>query len=227
MAVPDNGDADIVHVLFHGIGTPGPGVSTEDQGYFVGKSLFLAVLDEMAGRPQVRLSFDDGYASDVEIALPAVIERGLHARFFPLAGQLGRPGYLSEAGVRELASAGMRVGSHGMRHRSWRGMDPRARQEELIEARRVLEEAAGSEIDTAACPFGAYDRTVLVALREQAYTTIFTSDRRRARAGAWLQPRYSVQRADTIQTVRDDILARPRLTTRARGALAARIKAWR
>jgi peptidoglycan/xylan/chitin deacetylase (PgdA/CDA1 family) len=227
MAMPDNGGAVIVHINFHGIGIPGTSVSAADQGYFVDKDLFFAVLDEIRGRPQVQLSFDDGYASDVEIALPAIIERGLHARFFPLAGQLGRPGYVSAAGVRELASTGMAIGSHGMRHRPWRGMDPQARQDELIEARRVLAAAADAPIDTAACPFGAYDRNLLAALREQAYATVFTSDRRRARAGAWLQPRYSVRQGDTIQAVRDDILARPPLTVRARGALAARLKAWR
>ena len=121
----------------------------------------------------------------------------------------------------------MAIGSHGMRHRSWRGMDPQARQDELVAARRVLAAAADAPVDTAACPFGAYDRKALAALREQSYTTVFTSDRRRARAGAWLQPRYSVRSGDTIQTVRDDILARPRLTVQARGALAARAKAWR
>lgn len=218
---------EIVHILFHGIGTPGLSVSSADEQYFVSKDLFITVLDEVRGQPGIELSFDDGYASDIEIALPALLERGLSARFFPLAGQLDRPGYLSTSGVRELAAAGMPVGSHGMRHRSWRHMDPQARREELTEARQTLARAAAAPVDTAACPFGAYDRTALAALREEGYQRIFTSDRRRAQPGAWLQPRYSVRRGDTLQTVRDTIITQPRLSARARGILVGQLKSWR
>jgi peptidoglycan/xylan/chitin deacetylase (PgdA/CDA1 family) len=225
--VPARPPGEIVSLCFHGIGAPAPGIRPEDEGYFIGSDLFLAVLDEVAGRPGVELSFDDGYASDVEIALPAIAERGMSARFFPLAGQLGEPGYVDTGGVRQLATAGMQVGTHGMRHRSWRGMDERTRHEELTRARDLLAEAAGTAVETAACPFGAYDRGALAALRGAGYVQVFTSDRRRARAGAWLQPRYSIRRTDTIQYVRDQILATRPMAERARGAMAARIKAWR
>jgi len=207
-----------VNIAFHGLGPPGPGIDT---------GLFLAVLDEVREYSWVELSFDDGYASDVEIALPALIARGISARFFPLAGRLGSTGHVSASGVRELAAAGMAIGSHGMKHCSWRGLGRRAMHEELVGARNRLAAAAGTPIDTAACPFGSYDRRVLAALREQGYARVFTSDRRRARTGAWLQPRYSVRRDDTIQTIRDDILAPQQFPGRIKSALSARVKAWR
>lgn len=223
------GQAPVVHVCFHGIGPPGSGVPAADEGYFVPEDLFLAALDligaEQAG--PVQLSFDDGYASDVEIALPALAERGLSARFFPVAGHLGRPGYLDASGVRELAAAAMIIGSHGMRHRSWRGLETRERQEELVEAREVLQAATGLPVESAACPFGAYDRRILASLREHGYAPVFTSDQRPARAGAWLQPRYTVRCTDTLASIRDGILRGPRFTQRARAAAAARVKAWR
>lgn len=227
ITVPDHADAEIVNICFHGVGVPGPGTEAGAEEYFISTDLLLAVLDEAGEHPSVEFSFDDGYASDVATALPALVERGLVARFFPLAGQLGRPGYVQADGVRELAAAGMTIGSHGMRHRSWRHMEPAARHEELIEARQVISAAAGAQVDTAACPFGAYDRRALVALREEGYATVFTSDRRRAQAGAWLQPRYSVRRYDTVQTLRDDVFAARPIPERARGAVAARIKALR
>jgi peptidoglycan/xylan/chitin deacetylase (PgdA/CDA1 family) len=225
--VPDRGHGEIVHICFHGIGAPGKGVSAADEGYFISTGLFFAVLDEVRAAPGVELSFDDGYASDVEVALPGLAERGLQARFFPVAAHLGRPGYVDADGIRALVSAGMTIGSHGMRHRSWRGMDAQTLDEELIQARRVLAETAQTAVDSAACPLGAYDRTVLAALRKNGYATVFTSDRRRASSGSWLQPRYSVRREDTIQAVRDEILSAPTPAQRARGALAARVKAWR
>ena len=52
-----------------------------------------------------------GIASDVEIALPRLVERGLRAEFFVLAGLLGTPDRLDRDGVRELLTAGMSIGS--------------------------------------------------------------------------------------------------------------------
>ena len=86
----------------------------------------------------------------------------------------------------------MTVGSHGMRHRSWRGLDAESEHEELTVARSVIGAAAQAPVTAAACPFGSYDRRVLGTLRRHGYAQVFTSDRRRARAGAWLQPRYSI-----------------------------------
>lgn len=217
----------IVGLCFHGIGHPPAGLEPDAHDYFVGTDLFLAVLDEAVHLPSVRLSFDDGYASDVQVALPALADRGLTATFFPLAGKLGRTGYLDEGGVRALSAAGMAVGSHGMTHRSWRGLDAESEHEELAVARSLIEAAAQAPVTTAACPFGSYDRRALGALRRHGYTQVFTSDRRRARAGAWLQPRYSVRRGDTLDTVRETILAPRPVSERVRCVAASRVKAWR
>ncbi len=218
---------EVTGLCFHGIGTPGAAVEDDAAGYFISRDLFLRLLDVAAERPDIDLTFDDGYASDVEVALPALGERKLTARFFPLAGRLGRPGYVSADDVRALAAAGMPVGSHGMRHRSWRGLDAPARAEEFVRARTVLAEAADAAVTTAACPFGEYDRQVLGSLRRLGYDRVFTSDRRRASAGGWLQPRYSVRASDTLDGVREGTLAPPALRRRIRDTAAGRAKAWR
>jgi peptidoglycan/xylan/chitin deacetylase (PgdA/CDA1 family) len=219
--------AEVIGICFHGVGVPGPGVEPDAAQYFVSRDLFLAMLDAVAGCASVDLTFDDGYASDVDVVLPALLERGMSARFFPIAGRLGSRGHLGADGVRELARAGMAVGSHGMRHRSWRGLDAASAREELAAARELIAAAAGQPVASAACPFGAYDRRVLRMLRRHGYAQVFTSDRRRARAGDWLQPRYSIQRGDTVRTVRQEILAPLPLTTRMRCAAAGRVKALR
>jgi peptidoglycan/xylan/chitin deacetylase (PgdA/CDA1 family) len=219
--------AEVVGICFHGVGVPSPALDAEAAGYFVSRDLFLAVLDEVAQHPAVDLTFDDGYASDAEIALPALRDRGLRARFFPLAGRLGSAGHVDQAAVRELAAAGMTIGSHGMQHRSWRGLDAASRHEELTVARAVIAEVAGQPVTSVACPFGLYDRRVLAALRDCGYAQVFTSDRRRASRGDWLQPRYSIVRTDTLQSVKENILAPRPLRERMRGSAAARVKALR
>lgn len=214
-------DRELRNVCFHGIGTPGRSVDDAEARYWVTHDDYLRILDEVAGWPAVALSFDDGNASDVEIGLPALVERGLSATFFVLAGRLGAPGSLTADAVRGLVEAGMPVGSHGMDHVSWRGLTDRLRERELVEAREAIAAIAGP-VTQAALPRGQYDRTALRWLRRLGYETVFTSDARPARAGAWLQPRYSVTRSDTPQALRDRALAPRPLRERA----VLELKGW-
>jgi peptidoglycan/xylan/chitin deacetylase (PgdA/CDA1 family) len=199
----------IVNVLFHGVGTPQRPLEPDEERYWVDRERFLRLLDELAERPEVWISFDDGNVSDVEIALPALQERGLRADFFVIAGRLGEPGSLNEEDVRELRRRGMGIGNHGMSHRPWRGMDPASRRVELVEARSRLAEVCGAPVEVAACPLGRYDRRVLGELRRLGYTRVFTSDRRHVRPEAWLQPRHSVRAEDTPRSLRTTVLRRP------------------
>jgi peptidoglycan/xylan/chitin deacetylase (PgdA/CDA1 family) len=219
---------EIINLSFHGVGTPpGPAREPGEHDYWVGRDAFLSLLDEVQGRDDVRLSFDDGNASDVEVALPALVEREMTADFFVLAGRLGIPGNVDLSGVRALRAAGMRVGTHGMDHRSWRGLDDDDLVTELVEARVAIAEAAASAVDAAALPLGQYDRTVLAALGRLGYRVVYSSDARRARAGAWFQPRYSVRAGDTPRSVQETVLAPPRAFERLRGHLAGLVKRWR
>jgi peptidoglycan/xylan/chitin deacetylase (PgdA/CDA1 family) len=204
----------VLNVCFHGVGTPARELEPGEAPYWVSEDSFHAILDELASWPSVRISFDDGNASDVQIGLPALVERGLRADFFVLAGRLGTAGSLDRDAVRELRENGMTIGSHGMQHRSWRAMAPSTRDAELVAARDRLAEAAGAPVDAAACPLGRYDRRLLADLRRLGYRRVFTSDRRPARPGAWLQPRYSVRDGDTPGSLRSQV--RPSLVARTR-----------
>ena len=207
-------NGSVINICFHGIGTPQRELEPGEDRYWVGEDLFHSVLDEVRTWPAVRLSFDDGNASDVEIGLPALLQRDLRADFFVIAARLGTPGSLDEAAVKHLHDSGMTVGSHGMWHRPWRGMDAATRHDELVAARDRLAAAAGADVSAAACPLGRYDRELLGHLRRLGYTRVFTSDRRRARSGAWLQPRYSVRGDDTPESLRAEALAGPGLLRR-------------
>jgi peptidoglycan/xylan/chitin deacetylase (PgdA/CDA1 family) len=175
----------------------------------------------------VRVSFDDANSSDVLIALPALLDRGLTAQFFLVAARLGSPGSLTVDDVRELSAKGMSIGTHGMSHRPWTGMTPAVREAELVTARRLLEGAAGVPVTEAACPLGRYDRRLLADLRRLGYRRVYTSDRATGRADGWLQPRFSVRREDTPQSLRAVLLTRPGLAGRARQHAKAAVKRMR
>jgi peptidoglycan/xylan/chitin deacetylase (PgdA/CDA1 family) len=216
-----------INLTFHGVGTPPRGLDPGEDRVWVSHGEFLALLDCAAGRDDVAISFDDGNLSDVEQALPALRARGLRATFFVVAGRLDQPHFLDETGVRALVDAGMDIGCHGMRHRPWRGLDEVALEEELVEAKAVLERAAGRPVTRAACPFGSYDRRVLRRLRGSGYQHVYTSDRGTARTGDFLQARNSVGPGDDPGVL--DGIARlevsPHTALRRRAKLA--IKRWR
>jgi peptidoglycan/xylan/chitin deacetylase (PgdA/CDA1 family) len=190
------------NICFHGIGTPDRELEPGEGTYWITRDQFEEILDYLAKRPSVRLSFDDGNASDVTIALPALARRGLRAAFFPVACRIGRTGSINRDGLRELVRHGMEIGSHGMHHQSWRRLPDAELDEELVRARAVIAEESGLAVDTAACPLGEYDRRVLARLRRLGYSRVFTSDRSTARPGSWLQPRYSVTADDSPESVR-------------------------
>lgn len=219
--------ATVTNVCFHGVGTPRRDLEPGEADYWIGRDAFLGILDELAGRPGVRISFDDGNASDVEIALPALVERGMTATFFLLAGRLDDAGSVHRDRVRALAAGGMPIGSHGMDHRSWRGLTADESRVELGEARDVLSEVSGTQVVEAALPLGRYDRGVLSELRRRGYDRVYTSDQTEARPDAWLQPRFSVRRHDTAATVHERILRARPFVQRAERRVAQLVKSLR
>ncbi|MEI7057896.1 polysaccharide deacetylase family protein [Nocardioides sp. CCNWLW239] len=198
--------AHVTNICFHGIGEPERELEPGEDRYWISQDAYEDILDALAGRPDVRISFDDGNRSDVTFGLPGLLTRGLSATFFVLAGRLGRPGSVDRLDIRLLRVAGMRIGTHGMDHVSWRGLDPAGVRRELIEARERITMAAGETVDEAALPLGRYDRTTLRHLRRLGYEHVYTSDRAHAVAGAWLQPRFSVTADDDGASVRSQIL---------------------
>jgi peptidoglycan/xylan/chitin deacetylase (PgdA/CDA1 family) len=216
-----------INLTFHGIGEPRRPLDEGEANVWVSREQFLAVLDFVAGAEDVRITFDDGNASDLVHALPALRERGLGATFFVVAGRLGEPAFLHEDGVRELAAAGMEIGCHGMRHQPWRGLGADALREELVAAKGILEAVVERPVTEAACPFGAYDRRVLRTLRGAGYRRAYTSDRGTTRPGDFLQARNSVGPGDPPDLLERiaSLDAAPHKTLPRRARLA--VKRWR
>lgn len=217
----------VINLCFHGVGAPHRRLEEGEEPYWITKDSFIGILDLVADRNDVSLSFDDGNQSDIEIGLPALVERGLAAEFFPIASRLDCPGSLGGDDLRGLVAGGMSVGTHGMHHQSWRGIRGRDLEEELDAARSVLAAVIGRDVRTAACPLGAYDRRLLGELRKRGYVRVLTSDRALANPDSWLQPRFSVRAADDLQSIRLLLTCRPSALARARTRARILAKRWR
>jgi peptidoglycan/xylan/chitin deacetylase (PgdA/CDA1 family) len=188
---------EVLNLCFHGIGTPGRELEPDEDLIWVEEEQFNELLEVIARFPTVRITFDDGNASDAAIALPMLRKHHLVASFFVIFGRIDQPGSLSSDDVRQLVAEGMTVGSHGMRHRPWREVNDAELRAELVDAATAIAGVTGEPVRDAACPFGSYDRRVLSALRATSFRRVYTVDGGAARADAWLQSRYTVRSADT------------------------------
>ena len=187
-----------IGLTFHGIGRPARNLSEGEADYWVGETMFLQVLDYVAAlqdKAHYAITFDDGNLSDHRIALPALTERGLTARFFVLTGRIGRQGSLGESEIGDLAAAGMAIGSHGVDHLPWPKLDNATLAAEVAGSRAVLSALLGRDVEEVGIPFGSYDARVLRALREAGYCCAWSSDSGRFSPACFLRPRTSL-RAD-------------------------------
>lgn len=190
------------NLTFHGLGPKPRALSAGEDAVWLDHDAFEEMLDAIEPGSSTWLTFDDGNASDLNLAVPSLLRRKLKADFFISTGKIGCEGYLNASQVREIANAGMGIGNHGNSHTSWRKFDDSGLSKELKKSREALEEIVGKPIDRASCPFGDYDRRVLRALRRAGYSRVYTSDGGIADTSRWLQPRTSLHRHDSPDTIR-------------------------
>lgn len=194
--------ADVLNLCFHGIGAPGRELEVDEAQYWVEAEQFDELLGVIRRHPSIRITFDDGNASDVTHALPALVRHNLTATFFVVAGRLDQPGSVSRDDVKTLVASGMTIGSHGLAHRPWRSVGTEELRAEMG-ASSILADITSVPVRQAACPFGSYDRRVLSALRDHGYARVYTVDEGHARETAWLQSRYTIRSCDSPAVIEE------------------------
>jgi peptidoglycan/xylan/chitin deacetylase (PgdA/CDA1 family) len=197
-------------LTFHGLGHPPRTLPAEEEECWVETQTFASILDVVKGRGNARITFDDANESDYTIALPLLCERKLSATFFVVSDRIDQPGYLSRAQIQELQAAGMTIGSHGKQHRMWTQLPVEQLHEEIVNAKSQLERICGQSITEAACPFGAYNRTVLRKLRESGFLRIYTSDGGPASVRASVLARNTVVNSDDAHRAKEMVTDVPR-----------------
>jgi peptidoglycan/xylan/chitin deacetylase (PgdA/CDA1 family) len=211
----------------HGIGRPRRQLAASEQRVWIDEPFFHAILDFAGTRNDVELTFDDANESDFTIALPALQARALKARFFIVAGRVGQPAFLSRSQLQALLAAGMEIGSHGMRHRPWAGLDKKELREELVEAKELLEQWTGVQVDKASCPFGSYNRRVVGELLGAGYKNMYTSDGGPVANGSFILPRISVYRTVCLESIKAMVHEQPNCAHRIWRGAKLLAKRWR
>jgi len=132
-------------------------------------------------RGLVALTFDDGYADFLEYAVPVLQKYGFNGTVFVLPGLLGghnewdperqRKRLMTADEVRQVADAGVEVGSHGLRHVSLPKADEATLHAEIAESRSRLQELVGSrtQVRGFCYPYGHTDSQAAAAVRAAGY----------------------------------------------------------
>ncbi len=185
----------------------------------VGLDRLAAELEAGGGaEPTVAITFDDGAASVAENAAPLLVERGLPATVFCVAGHLGGrsdwPSYppwaprLRLAGasaLADLARNGLELGSHGMAHVPLALAASPELEREVVDSKAALEEATGAAATWFAYPYGSLPGGSRRALVERAYAGAAAGGNRAAGPGA---DRWALPRIDAHYLRRPSLLAR-------------------
>ncbi len=174
----------------------------------------------------VVLSFDDGHASNAELALPELRRRGMQAVFFVSTAHVDRPGFCSAGQLRELAAANMLVGAHGHTHRFLSELGDADLADELRASQAVLGAALGASARHMSFPGGRLDARSMAAARRAGFEVLYGSAVGSLRPGARLPagalPRIAVRPGLSIAKFVDFARAAPARMARSRATAAAK-----
>jgi peptidoglycan/xylan/chitin deacetylase (PgdA/CDA1 family) len=197
------------HVIGDGRGEPLPGLYVSPVAFrrqvawLAAHGYHAVTLDAVyrhwtAGRPlpakPIVFSFDDGYKSDVTMALPT-----LRARHWPGVLNL-KIDNLVPAQVRRLIAGGWEIDSHTFTHPDLRLVSNRRLRYEVAASRRWIRDVFNMPADFFCYPSGQFDARVIAAVRAAGYLGATTRIQGYAspRNGLWTLHRIRVDGSDGI-----------------------------
>lgn len=150
-------------------------------------------------RNPIVLTFDDGFRSQVQNAMPTLERLGWTGVLYLEVAALHTPGAegIGRGGVRRLLRAGWELGSHTMTHPDLTTVTPDALREEVTGARTWLRHEFHEPVNSFCYPAGKYDDAVVAAVGDAGYVTATTVDPGVAGPGDLLRlPRIRVNASD-------------------------------
>jgi peptidoglycan/xylan/chitin deacetylase (PgdA/CDA1 family) len=181
-----------------------------------------------AGRPRglVGITFDDGYVSVLEAALPELRRHGFTATMFIVSGRLSgsnewdegpRWPLMSAGQVRELAAAGMEIGSHSTTHVRLAGLDARQLEAQVGDSKASLADLVGAPVRGFAYPYGSMDAAARLAVRDAGYDYACAVETPLRELGIMALPRvYVGQRDDARRMAAKRLLFRGYIAVKGR-----------
>lgn len=123
---------------------------------------------QLPKRPIV-VSFDDGYRSIAQAALPPMHERHWPGVLNLTVKKVDVRGGLSHRQVRRLIAAGWEIDAHSLTHPDLTSLDDRQLAREVAGSRQEIRRRFGVPVDFFCYPAGRYDARVIAAVRRAGY----------------------------------------------------------
>ena len=120
-------------------------------------------------RKPIVISFDDGYRSVAEAALPEMRRRSWPGVLNLTVKNLRVSGGLSERRVRMLIAAGWELASHSLTHPDLTSLDDRTLSREVTRSRAELRARFGAPVDFFCYPAGRHDARVIREVKHAGY----------------------------------------------------------
>lgn len=214
---------------------------------------FTAAVTQPPARKTLAVTFDDGYRSVRERALPVLERLGVPATVYVPTAWAGSdrpmtwPGIDQWAGgpwedelrplswdeLRRLGRAGWEIGSHTRTHPHLTGLDDARLLDELAGSRQHCERETGRPCTSIAYPYGDADARVIAAADRAGYRAGAALPLRAHRPRALEWPRLGVTREDSLARFRRQssplvrrLLSSPAgpIAERAYGSVARRLR---
>lgn len=119
-------------------------------------------------RRSLVITFDDGYRSVLDHAVPVMADRGFQAVVFIVSGSVGavprwhgQPAALRDvpllgwSEIRRVLDAGCSIGAHSCTHPRLPALGPAAIEDEVSRPKREIEDRCGVSVEAFAYPYGA------------------------------------------------------------------------
>jgi len=155
-------------------------------------------------RPRAILTFDDAYANFAKVVWPILAERGVPAVLYVpvgfVRGSAGPPLRGADlpactfADLRELAAAGVEIGSHGVNHVNLRRVTEDALTREVQDSRTELEQVLGREVPSFCYPQAKLDARVERVVARHYQSAVAAGGRRHLGRNLHKIPRFPVRR---------------------------------
>jgi len=151
-------------------------ISLNDNNVFINDNNYVAV------------TFDDGFYSIIENALPELKKRGIPATIFIPSGNLGkRPRWIDENDfehrneivmspekIKNLDTNLVTIGSHCVSHSNVLLLNEKEAENEIVTSKSTLENILKTEVNLLSFPHGAFSESHVQMARKAGYKQVFS-----------------------------------------------------
>jgi peptidoglycan/xylan/chitin deacetylase (PgdA/CDA1 family) len=118
----------------------------------------------------VIITFDDGWVTQYENALPFLSKYRFPATFFVVTNYIGHPGFISWPQLQTLLTEGMKIGSHSLSHpRLAKIADPTLLWDQIYNSKVILESQLEVPVAVFAYPYGSYNTAAVDMVKAAGY----------------------------------------------------------